>query len=210
MAPIAFTNNYTDHSNAQGYQFEFHCDKCRNGFRSSYAANTLGLATGLLSAASDLFGGALGGAARAGEHMKDVLRGKAWDAAFSAAIAEIKPLFHQCARCGLWVCPEVCWNPKAAQCQACAPSLQQEAASAQAQAAKSQLLEKAMAADLTGGVDFNAPQAAGGCPHCGARAEGGKFCGSCGKSLSGKVCCRACKAELAPHTKFCGECGAQA
>ena len=30
------------------------------------------------------------------------------------AIAEIKPKFRQCTRCGGWFCPEVCWNAKAA------------------------------------------------------------------------------------------------
>ena len=37
----SFTRNYTDHSNAQGYQFEFHCDKCGSGFRSSAATSIL-------------------------------------------------------------------------------------------------------------------------------------------------------------------------
>ena len=26
------------------------------------------------------------------------------------SVEEIKPLFHQCKRCGTWVCGEVCWN----------------------------------------------------------------------------------------------------
>jgi len=39
MGSIAFTRNYSDHSNDTGYQFEFHCDKCGNGYRSTFRAS---------------------------------------------------------------------------------------------------------------------------------------------------------------------------
>src|SRR5438309_1473181 len=111
MALIQFTKNYTDHSNGQGFQFEFHCDKCGNGYRSGFQASKLGMAAGFMRAAASLFGGSsLWGAANAGDQVKDALRGKAWDDAFAAAIDEAKGHFHQCTRCGSWVCPEVCWN----------------------------------------------------------------------------------------------------
>ena len=32
MALIKFTKNHTDHSNDTGYQFEFFCDHCGNGY----------------------------------------------------------------------------------------------------------------------------------------------------------------------------------
>jgi hypothetical protein len=211
MAAIAFTKNYTDHSNQQGYQFEFHCDKCGNGFRSTYAASTLGLATGALHAAADLFGGFLGAAANAGDHMKDALRGKAWDDAFASAIAEIKPKFKQCTRCAKWVCPEVCWNAKASLCKECAPDFTEEASAAQAAAAKSamsqQFAEKAAAADWTKGVDAKT-QSAAVCPNCSAPSTGSKFCGSCGKPMTaGPTACSKCKAEIPAASKFCPDCG---
>ena len=34
MALIQFTKNHSDHSTDKGYQFEFFCDRCGNGFMS--------------------------------------------------------------------------------------------------------------------------------------------------------------------------------
>ena len=39
MALIQFTKNYTDHSNGQGFQFEFHCDKCGQAFQTQALLN---------------------------------------------------------------------------------------------------------------------------------------------------------------------------
>lgn len=210
MANTAFTRNYTDHSNQQGYQFEFHCDKCGNGYRSSFAQNKLGTATQLLEGAAGMFGGLFGQAASAGSTLNNVLRGKAWDDAFANAITEIKPRFKQCTRCGKWVCPEVCWNPSATLCKDCAPDFAEEKAVGQAEALKQvvrdQIYQKTVGTDLVGGMDVT-KQAAGACPHCGARVEGGKFCASCGKPLAAKTACKGCKAELAAGAKFCAQCG---
>ena len=60
---------------------------------------------------------------------------RAHDQALSAAVAEIKPRFSQCRRCGHWVCKDVCWNRAKGLCKECAPVLEEEAASAQAMAA---------------------------------------------------------------------------
>jgi len=117
MTSTPFTRNYRDHSNNEGFQFEFFCDKCGSGFRSSFATNALGLASDLLKAAGSLFGGAVASAGWGADHVKDAFRGKAWDDAYAAAIAECKPHFHQCGRCGHWVCPEVCWNQGRGLCR---------------------------------------------------------------------------------------------
>ena len=208
---IAFTKNYTDHSNPQGYQFEFHCDKCGNGYRSSYAASKIGMATGLLGAAASMFGGVLGQAANAGEHLKDALRGKNWDDAFAAAIAEMKPKFFQCTRDGRWVCPDVCWNAKASLCKGCAPDFGEESAAAQAAALKNavaeQFAEKLKDADLIGGMDARSQQASV-CPHCAAPSTGSKFCGSCGKPMAAAPSsCPKCKGVIPATSKFCPDCG---
>jgi hypothetical protein len=215
-----FTRNYTDHSNDTGYQFEFKCDKCGNGYRSSFRANKLGMAAGLLKVAGNLFGGALSRAGYGADGLKDALRGSAWDDAFKEAIDEIKPKFHQCSRCGKWVCPEICWNAARGLCEECAPDLQEAAASIQARVAVEQINEKAKNFDQTGGLDLSVPQhaaAAGGhatsCPSCKATVPAGtKFCGECGAKIpapaaAAKTFCGECGAKIQPGVKFCPECG---
>jgi len=212
MAAQAFTRNYSDHSNDTGFQFEFHCDKCGNGYRSSFKANKLGLAESVLKAAGSFFGGGLGSLASATGGMKDALRGGAWDTAFQEAINEIRPKFHQCTRCGNWVCPEVCWNKKRSLCESCAPDLQEEAGAIQAQVGIEQLREKARSSDQTAGVDVKSFQAAA-CPHCNATLEANaKFCAECGKATAGgaKQFCSECGAQRAAGAKFCAGCGAKA
>jgi hypothetical protein len=210
MALIAFTRNYTDHSNANGFQFEFRCDRCGNGRMSSFQPSHIGLAGGLLRAASGLFGGGvLDRLANAGDHLKDSTRGKARDDAFARAVAEATPHFRQCSRCGKWVCPEQCWNKKRGLCEECAPDLGEELTAAQATTAREQVWEKARATDHLGAVNMGVEQAAT-CPDCGAKAQGSKFCPECGKPLRPKGACRQCGANIEAAVKFCPECGAKA
>jgi len=207
MTLIQFTRNYSDHSNDKGYQFEFFCDKCGTGFRSSFQANALGVASGLLHAASSIFGGVLGGVAQGADYAKDALRGEGWDRAFQEAIHEAKPKFRQCTRCGKWVCPDVCWNEARSLCEGCAPDLREEAASIQAHVAVEQLGQKMRQVDQVGGLDVSA-HAVAACPHCNARVGGGKFCPECGQPLAAAPSkCRQCGAELSAAAKFCAECG---
>lgn len=207
MALIAFTRNYTDRSNDTGYQFEFHCDKCGNGHLSRFITSKMGLASSFLKAAGSIFGGSVGRAAYAGDHVKDAFRGKAWDDAYAATVEEAKQHFKQCSRCGKWVCPEHCWSAKKGLCEECAPDLQEEAAAAQASAAKEQVWEKARATDQTGGLDVSKAVAAI-CPHCNAKVESGKFCPECGKPLAREKFCTACGAKMPENSKFCPGCGA--
>jgi len=208
----SFTRNYTDHSNDTGYQFEFHCDKCGNGYRSSFKASTVGVAGKLFKAAGSLFGGSkLWSAGNAADHLKDGLRGQAWDSAFSDAVEEIRPRFRQCSRCGQWVCPEICWNEARGLCEDCAPDLMEAAAAAQAQAAVDQVRERAAQTDQTGGLDLSVQQM-GACPHCNARlTAGARFCAGCGKPVGAaqKAFCTQCGAEKPPGARFCPGCGAQ-
>ena len=214
MSAQAFTRNYTDHSNDTGFQFEFHCDKCGNGYRSTFKANKTGVASKFLHAAGSMFGGSLWSAGNAADYMKDGLRGQAWDNAFKEAIEEIKPKFHQCSRCGIWVCPEVCWNAERGMCENCAPDLMEEASSAQAQAAAEQVRTKAREHDQTGGLDMSQKQGlAAACPSCGTKVTpGSRFCAGCGKPVAAaapaqKAFCTQCGAEKPPGARFCPGCG---
>jgi hypothetical protein len=215
MGATAFTRNYSDHSNDTGYQFEFHCDKCGNGYRSSFQASALGVGSKIAKGLGALLGGnKLWSAGVAADHLKDGLRGAGWDEAFKKAIDEIKPKFHQCTRCGHWVCPQVCWNEGRQLCEACAPDLAEEASHAQAQIAAEQAREKMRNVDQTEGFDPRAQMLAG-CPHCKSRlAPGAKFCASCGKPVAQtaaqKKFCTGCGTQLAAGAKFCSGCGTPA
>jgi hypothetical protein len=207
MSGTTFTSNNRDHSNEQGFQWEFFCDKCGNGWRSQFKTNKLGVAASFLRAAGSFFGGTAARASWAGEHLKDALRGGAWDEAFAEAIAEGKAKFKQCTRCGKWVCPEVCWNAERGLCEECAPDEGEQAAAIQAQVAVEQMWDKARKSDQTDGRDMKKKQVAGGCPSCGAAGGGGKFCAECGAPLKPQKLVCACGTELQPKAKFCPECG---
>jgi hypothetical protein len=206
MATIPFTSNYADLSTNRGYQFKFHCMKCGNGYMSTFEASAMGTAASAAQAISGLFGGMLGGAAQSAESIRQAIAGPAHDAALRKAVEEIRPIFKQCSRCGQWVCEPVCWNAEAGLCEGCAPDLDEEISSAQAQAAKSQAMEKARSVDYLAGRDL-AQRVAVNCPKCGAKSQGGKFCPECGTAMSVKRKCAHCGAEADGAPKFCPECG---
>jgi hypothetical protein len=206
MANIPFTNNYQDLSSQRGFQFKFFCKKCGNGYMSTFQTNKLGAAAAAAQAAASLFGGIFGRAAQTADTLQAAAAGPQRDAALDAAVREISPLFNQCTRCGDWVCEPVCWNKKAGLCETCAPDLDEEIASAQAQAAKDQAMQKARSVDYLGQRDL-AQVAAAICPKCGAKTQGGKFCPECGASIAAKRTCSQCGTEADGTPKFCPECG---
>ena len=206
MANIPFTNNYTDLSSQRGFQFKFFCEKCGNGYMSTFQASKLGTAAAAANAAASLLGGFFGKAARSAESLQAMVAGPQHDAALNAAVREISPLFKQCTRCGNWVCEPVCWNKKAGLCENCAPDLDEEIAAAQATAARDQAQEKARSVDYLGQRDL-AQVAAVSCPTCGAKTQGGKFCPECGAPIASKRKCANCGAEADGTPKFCPECG---
>jgi len=206
MANIPFTNNYTDLSSQRGFQFKFFCQKCGNGYMSTFQASRLGTAAAAANAAASLLGGIFGRAAQGAQSLQQMMAGPQHDAALDAAVKEISPLFKQCTRCGQWVCEPVCWNKKAGLCESCAPDLDEEIAAAQASAARDQVAEKVREVDFVG--QRNLAQVAGVlCPKCGAKTQGGKFCPECGTPISPKRTCANCGAEADGSPKFCPECG---
>jgi hypothetical protein len=231
MSLIRFVNNYEDLSTDRGFQFKFYCDKCGNGYLSSFQTSTIGTAGSLLRAAGDLFGGWASSAGNSAYEIQRQVGGKAHDDALNKAVEEGKAHFHQCSRCGKWVCPEVCWNAAAGQCEECAPDYNEELAAsharAKADAAREQLQERARQTDYSSKIDMGADsvlkaptptaQAAGAeapaqasCVSCGAQVGKAKFCPECGTPVKpARPTCSSCGHVPAAATRFCPECGSK-
>lgn len=223
MALIQFVRNYEDLSTDRGYQFKFNCDKCGNGYLSRFQPSVIGTAGSLLRAAGNFLGGWVSTAGNSSYEIQRSIGGSAHDEALDTAVQEGKQHFKQCSRCGKWVCPEVCWNHKAGQCEECAPDFHEEMASSQAhakaEAARSQLYEKAQQTDYTSHVYMGAnsvlqapgAQAGAGpgsCTACGATVTKGKFCPECGSPVKpAKLTCASCGHQPETPGKFCPECG---
>jgi hypothetical protein len=197
---IFFTDNYQDRSTNDGYQFEFYCRRCGNGYSSSFQHSVTGFGGRLLRLGGDVVGGTVGERASQlgfdAEWMRAGVRGSTLDKALAKAVEEMSDHFHQCHRCGQWVCEQVCWNPGRGLCTTCAPRLDQEIAGMQAEAQVSQLNQKIQSQDWTKDINYR-DQATGLCPACGQESGGGKFCQRCGHALA---------AAQVPR-KFCGNCG---
>jgi ribosomal protein L32 len=206
MARIEFTDNYQDLSTDLGFQFKFMCECCGNGYMSSWQASTTGIAGSVVRAAGNIFGGLFGRAASGAYEVQRAVGGPEHDRALENAVAEIKPQFLQCKRCGQWVCQQICWNESKALCKNCAPIMQRELAAAQAEIAVEQAREKLRQQDLTEGVDVVA-DAVVLCPSCGAETKPGKFCSECGAKLAAKTDCPRCGTKVPADVKFCPECG---
>jgi hypothetical protein len=215
---IAFTDNYQDRSTREGYQFEFFCKHCGNGYASSFQHSVTGFGGRLLKMGGDLVGGTIGErASQVGwdaEWMRDGVRGAARDKALARAVDEMRPHFHQCHRCGQWACGQVCWNAERGLCVTCAPNLGQEIAGLQAAAQVQQLNQKIQQQDWTGDINYR-DQGTGMCSSCHSDSGGGKFCQHCGTALAAapaaaaRKFCANCGTDLA-GAKFCGECGTAA
>lgn len=203
---VRFTNNYSDHSNDTGYQFEFFCERCGNGYKSGFDSSGLRMGSKLARGLGGLLGG-LGGAADVADSLSDMTNSQAKDKALRKAVGEIAPLFNQCHGCGNWVCKEICWNDESQQCVNCAPKVEQSIATMQSQARRDQLQQKITETNYTEGFNVERTQVAL-CPHCGAEAvAGAKFCGDCGKQMTPTGMCGKCGTQAPAGTKFCPECG---
>lgn len=205
MPLIEFTDNYEDLSTDTGFQFKFYCERCGNGYMSEFRPHTIGRAAGVLRAVGGLLGGE---AARVGDSAYEIQRavgGPAHDKALKEAVAEVRPHFHQCPRCGTWVC-DVCWNAQRGLCEQCAPDLQEELAAAQQERMLEEVRERVAETSYAGQVNVT-DTAVTTCPHCGAKVTGGKFCNECGKPLVAGATCPKCGAQNPAGAKFCSECG---
>src|SRR6201985_1062316 len=94
---IFFTDNYQDRSTDDGYQFEFYCRRCGNGYSSSFQHSVTGVGGRLPRPGGDLVGGNLCQKAQQlgwdAEWMRDSARGSTRDKALAKAVDEMKPYF---------------------------------------------------------------------------------------------------------------------
>ncbi len=207
MPLIQFTRNHQDQSTDNGFQFEFYCDRCGNGYQTRFEGSATGAITNALDAANNLLGGVFGSVSSAAHTVRSAGWQKAHDDAFARAVQEAQPHFHKCKRCGHWV-DDDCWNNERTLCKDCAPDLQEEMSSIQVDAAINDARTKASQVEYIGAGQFKQTIVAA-CPHCGAKVSGGKFCPNCGKPLAAEKFCKNCGAKLQADAKFCPECGTQ-
>lgn len=207
--PIQFTDNYNDLSTDRGFQFRFNCERCGNGYMSSFQPNAIGLAGDAMRAAGGLLGGFLGRAAESAYDVQRMVGGPQHDAALRHAVEEIRPLFNQCQRCGQWVCEQVCWNTTRNQCVHCSPKMDQEVAAIESEGTIYQLRQQSYSGqDMKGGTEMKPSVSQRQCPRCHAEVPvSQKFCGECGANTLEKPTCATCGHENEAGTKFCGECG---
>ncbi|MBN2015344.1 zinc ribbon domain-containing protein [Candidatus Dojkabacteria bacterium] len=210
MANIPFTDNYEDMSNESGYQFKFICEKCGNGYMSTFKKSTTGVLSGALNVVGNIFGGAASSVASSSDDVHRMAAGPQHDKALDEAVKEIYPKFIQCKRCGTWVCKEVCWNNERGLCKECAPELGEEMSSAQAQHSRDEAFAHARMAKEDkhlGEKDWDDVKKAV-CPKCNATVKAhSKFCTECGAEIVSDHKCVGCGAKLGTNAKFCPECG---
>ena len=210
---IEFTNNYTDLSTDSGFQFEFLCNRCRNGYRTEFDSFELATATNLLQGAGSLLGGFFSQGAAAADKIKSAAWEKGSDTAFRKAVDQIRPKFVQCPRCSAWVCRQQCWNEKKGLCKDCAPDMGVEMAAAQADKSVEEVWAHAKMSEEDKHLtekDWREGIVAS-CPACGAPQEtNARFCPQCGQDLKTGKHCTQCGAKLQPEAKFCAECGTKA
>jgi len=213
MALIQFVRNYEDLSTERGFQFEFFCDRCGDGFRSTFQPSATGIASEALDVAGGILGGILGHAASVGDRVHSAAWERAHDQAFLKAVEEARPHFIRCPRCTQWVCKATCWNEARGLCKECAPDTEVEFAAAQVEAIIAQGREAIAAGSYIGAqekarLQGQALQAS--CPACGAALSGpAKFCPQCGAPLQQDRFCSQCGKKVPAGARFCPECGAK-
>jgi len=193
MAMKQLMDNYSDLSQENGFQFQFHCECCGFQHLTPFRKYTRGALGNALAGSMGSFLGSIF-ETRVEKKWRD-----ARDNALQKAQEEAAPMFQRCGSCSNWVC-ESCWVPQENCCKHCSVTMQAQLTAqvvGQSAAAASQAFRD---------PEGTAPASGLICPHCGKPAGKGKFCQECGESL-GISQCPACGKPLAAGSKFCGECG---
>lgn len=211
MGELKFSDNYRElsvqHGVNAGFQFEFHCERCNDTWRTDFVPYRSGQASGWLGKAAGMFGGLLGEVGSAADGLALAGWREARDVAFKEAVERAKSHFHRCAKCFQYVC-DTCWNSASGLCYNCAPSAEVEIEAAKAQGAVYAAGEKAALEGIHQGKQMDVKRERQlVCPQCKAETHGAKFCPECGTKLAVAGECPACSAPVQPGAKFCPECG---
>ncbi|GAA1223298.1 hypothetical protein GCM10009665_11960 [Kitasatospora nipponensis] len=212
---IYFTNNYRDmceqYGTGAGFQFEFHCSRCHDTWRSPFEAFTTGRAAGWVSKGVGAAWSLLGGNGSTISNAADGLAGASWgnarDTAFQRAIGNAEGHFNRCARCTQHVCAK-CWNGSKGLCLGCAPDTAAEAEAARQRGLNDQVTDRAYTAGQQAGAayDVSAPRQLV-CPQCSTETHGSAFCPGCGFRLADPPGCRSCQTAVPAGAAFCPGCG---
>jgi hypothetical protein len=209
---IPFTDNYKDLSTSKGYQFKFFCERCGNGYISSFQSSATGIISNVLGIVSSFFGGDTYRWSRTSDDVHRFTSGSEHDKALKKAVKEMRPKFKQCSRCGEWVCKEVCWNEERGLCKNCAPELGEEMAAAQAQHATQEAHAHARMSEEEKHLSEEdwKEQKKAVCPNCGAKLKAhADFCPECGEEIVKKKKCPKCGEKVSASQKFCDHCGSK-
>ena len=149
MSLIQFTRNHNDHSTDKGYQFEFFCDRCHNGFMSEFRAFRHGHGVQRGAHAGQHLWRRAGQRGRLG--LRDRTRGagagtrQGVSRGHRGSQTEFPPVSQMHAAGSAQA---TCWNAKRMLCFECAPDVETEMASAQVQAQVEQMKQKVRQQDL--------------------------------------------------------------
>jgi hypothetical protein len=207
-ALIPFTSNYSDVSTYEGYQFEFHCQRCGNGYRSAFRHSVTGFGGRLAALGGGILGGEIGSRVQEvgllAQWDRSSTRGSTNDKRLLEASEDVAGHFVQCRGCAEWVCRDVCWDGRAGCCGRCVPvpALDPAPGLGPSGFGPGQPGYGPPRVSLRHPGRPRSPAVC--CTNCGATTAG-RFCGQCGTPLAPPAC-TGCGAP-AQGTPFCPQCG---